>query len=107
LNVEGTDQIKVLKDTLSEQFGARQIFIFGSHAYGISDKESDIDVCIITNLKNKRKIDIIREIRRVLLNLISSPIDILVYNEDEFKKRARLKNTLEYKIVTDGMRIYG
>lgn len=100
-------QIEILKDALLDKFGTKQIFIFGSHAYGTPDQESDIDLCIITDLKHKRKIEIIREIRRLLLNLISSPLDILVYYEEEFRERARLKSTLEYKILTDGIPLYG
>ena len=49
----------------------------------------------------------IREIRRELINLISSPLDILVYNEEEFHRRAVLRNTLEHKIMSDGIRLYG
>jgi predicted nucleotidyltransferase len=107
LAVQVNDQIELLKDILSEKFGASQIFVFGSHAYGKADLESDIDLCVITDLKHKRKIEIIREIRRALLDSISSPMDILVYSEEEFKERAGLRNTLEYKIITDGLRIYG
>lgn len=98
---------ELLKKTLTEKFGVKQAFIFGSHAYGNPDQESDIDLCVVVELNNRRKIDIIREIRRELTNLVSSPLDILVYSEDEFKERAGLKTTLEHKILTDGIRIYG
>ena len=100
-------QTELLKETLTKKFGAKRIILFGSYAHGVPDKESDIDSCVIIDLKNKRKIDIIRAIRRELLDLISSPLDILVYGEKEFAERASLRNTLEYKIMTDGMRLYG
>lgn len=101
------EQIKLLRDTLSGRFDAKQIILFGSHADGKATKESDLDLCVIADLKNKRKLDLLREIRRELVDLISSPLDILVYNEDEFMARARLKNTLEYKIMRDGIKLYG
>ncbi len=107
MTVQVNEQIEVLKNTLSKKFKVKQMFIFGSFAYGKPGQESDLDLCVITNLKQKRKIEIIREIRRALLNLVSSPMDILVYYEEEFKERASLNNTLEHKIMTDGMRIYG
>ncbi len=107
MTIQENAQIKILKDALSDKFGTKQVFIFGSHAYGTPDQESDIDICVITNLKHKRKIEIMREIRQALLNLIYGPIDILVYYEEEFKERSRLKSTLEYKILTDGMPLYG
>ncbi len=101
------EQIEILKNILKEKFDIRQIYIFGSNAYGAPDKESDIDLCIIADFHNKRKIDIIREIRRELISLISNPLDILVYSENEFKERADLSNTFEHKILTDGIKVYG
>jgi predicted nucleotidyltransferase len=47
-------EVLQLKNTLTRKFGAKQIIIFGSHAYGKADKESDIDLCVITDLKDKR-----------------------------------------------------
>ena len=102
-----SEQIEILKNTLIRKLAVKQIFIFGSHAYGKPDKESDIDLCVLTDLNNKRKIDIIREIRRELIRMISNPLDILVYSEEEFKERAALKNTLEHKILMSGIRVYG
>ncbi len=102
-----SEQIEVLKNTLKKKFAVKQILVFGSHAYGVPDEESDIDLCVITNLDDRRKIDIIREIRRELIDLISNPLDILVYSEKEFKERAGLSSTLEHKILTNGIKVYG
>lgn len=99
-------QVELLRDTLSQKFGAKQIFLFGSQSNGQFADDSDIDVCVITNLHNKRKIDVLREIRRELLNRVASPLDILVYSEEEFAERARLGNTLEHKIMNEGVKLY-
>jgi len=107
LEMQVSEQIEILKNTLKKKFDVKQIFIFGSHAYGKPDKDSDIDLCVITDLNNKRKIDIIREIRRNLIELISNPLDILIYSEKEFEERAGLKSTLEHKILTNGLKVYG
>lgn len=102
-----SEQLELLKNTLTRKFDIKQIFVFGSTAYGKPDDKSDIDLCVIADLKNKRKIEIIREMRRELINLITRPMDILVYSEKEFRERASLKSTLEHKINTDGMKLYG
>ncbi len=107
MEIQISEQFELLKNTLKEKFGVKQIFIFGSYAYGEPNQDSDIDLCVITDLNNKRKIDIIRDIRRELINLISNPLDILVYSENEFKERAGLRNTLEHKILRDGIKVYG
>jgi predicted nucleotidyltransferase len=102
-----SEQIEILKNTLKEKFDVKQIFVFGSHAYGEPNKDSDIDLCVITDLNNKRKIDLIREIRRELIDLIFNPLDILVYSENEFNERAGNRSTLEHKILTSGLKVYG
>jgi predicted nucleotidyltransferase len=107
METQVSERIETLANKLREKFDVRQIFIFGSQAYGKPDEESDIDLCVITDLKNKRKIDIIREMRRELMDLISNPLDILVYTEKEFDERAGLRSTLEYKILLDGIKVYG
>ena len=105
MDAQVSKQVEILKNTLKKKFAVKQIFVFGSHAYGKPDEDSDIDLCVITDLNNKRKIDIIREIRRELIDLIFNPLDILVYSEEEFKERAGLRSTLEHKIMTNGMRV--
>jgi len=105
--VQVSERIEALVTKLKRKFDVRKIFIFGSQAYGKPDEESDIDLCVITDLKNKRKIDIIREIRCELTDLISSPLDIPVYTEKEFNERAGLRSTLEHKILLDGTKVYG
>jgi predicted nucleotidyltransferase len=107
MEAQVSERIETLVNKLKEKFNVRQIFIFGSQAYGKPDEESDIDLCVITDLKNKRKIDIVREIRRELIDLISNSLDILVYSEKEFNERAGLRSTLEYKILMDGIKVYG
>jgi len=106
LEMKVNEQIELLRDELKKIFAIKQIFVFGSYAYGEPDKESDIDLCVIAELNNKRKIDFIREIRRKLIDLISSPLDILLYSEKEFKERSVLTSTLEHKILMNGMKIY-
>lgn len=101
-----SEEINLLRDTLTTKFEVRQIILFGSFAYGEPNKDSDIDVCVITDFCGKRKIDLIREMRRELANLISSPLDILLYYGHEFEERSRLSGSLEYKILTQGVKIY-
>lgn len=100
------NQVETLIDILPKKFGAKKFFIFGSHAYGNPDPGSDLALCLIVDFTRKRKIEIIREIRRAMINLIASPMDILVYYEKEFEERSQLPNTLEHKIMTEGILVY-
>lgn len=99
-------ELKLAGKALAKKFGASRVILFGSHAYGRPDVESDVDICVILDLSGKRKIEVLREIRRELSPIISSPLDILVYSEHEFDERANLPSTLEHKILTQGIQVY-
>ena len=48
-----------------------------------------------------------RAIRREISSILKGSLDILLYSEKEFAQRANLKNTLEYKILNEGILISG
>jgi len=101
------NQISELADNISKKFNLKKILVFGSYAYGKPDINSDLDLCIITDLGNKRKIDLLRDIRREITLSVQLPIDILVYDDEEFNERSIHQNTLEHKIAKQGLLING
>jgi predicted nucleotidyltransferase len=98
-------EINKLVNQIIHEFPAKEIFLFGSYAVGNFKEESDIDLCIITD-KEARKIDLLKQVRRVIAPVVTKPVDLLVYKEDEFYERAGLNTTFEYKIKNEGIKIY-
>ncbi|NLO76840.1 MAG: nucleotidyltransferase domain-containing protein [Clostridia bacterium] len=84
----------------------QKIYLFGSYAYGKADHNSDLDLCVITNDSNIRKRDLIRLIRESISKVATKPVDILVYDQDEFLERAKINTTLEHKITNEGVSVY-
>ncbi|MCF6465952.1 nucleotidyltransferase domain-containing protein [Clostridium sp. Cult2] len=99
-------EINNLVDRISEVTPIQAIYLFGSFAYGEPDDGSDIDLCIIINENHIRKRDLIKLIRKSISEVATVPVDILVYDKEEFSKRARLCSTIEYKIINEGVSIY-
>ena len=95
-------EINSLANRIAKAFNPSQIFLFGSYAFGTPTSDSDIDLCVVTDLGGKRKPDLIREISREIYAVFHGSLDILLYGKDEFAQRASLKNTLEYKISNEG-----
>ena len=102
-NNELKSELKKLADKIKEITPATKIYLFGSYAYGTPNEDSDIDLCILTD-ENKRKLEILREIRRNVGD-INYPLDILVYKTDEFNERVNNKYIMESKIYKDGVQI--
>lgn len=83
------------------------IYLFGSYAYGNPNEESDLDICIITDDRSKRKVEIMKLVRKAISKVQSMPVDLLVYYSDEFNERAKSDFTLESQIFHDGVKLYG
>lgn len=88
-------------------FDISSIYLFGSYAYGNPNEYSDLDICIITDDKSKRKVEIMKIVRKAMAKVQSMPVDLLVYYSDEFNERAKSDCTLECKIFHEGVKIYG
>jgi len=99
-------QLNKVIDALNQNVRPKRIYLFGSCAYGQPNKDSDIDLCIITENDGQRKIEILRRARRALVDAVSMPVDLLVYEDEEFSKRAGLSTTFEHKIMNEGIVIY-
>jgi len=82
-----SEEIKLIGRIISQNCNSEKIILFGSYAKGTANNESDIDICILTDSKD-RKLNIIRKIRKALYEYVTKPVDLLVYNPQEFSERA-------------------
>jgi predicted nucleotidyltransferase len=100
--------VDLIIDRLDENIAMDEVIVFGSYAYGKPNTDSDIDLCVIVSDKETNKRVLTRKIRKILSPIIEDyPLDILVYDKDEFYDRAICDTTLEYKISREGVKVYG
>lgn len=83
--------------------GAERIILFGSRAKGTEREQSDIDICIIAQTQNKRRLAaaISSEIECEL------PVDILVYTPAEWEECINDDTSFASKILKEGTVLYG
>jgi predicted nucleotidyltransferase len=100
-------ELDKLTELIANAVPVEQIFLFGSHAYGTPNENSDIDLYVVLMDDTPlRDIDAGVEIRTAILRKKSMPVDIIAKKKSAFL--ARLDGiTLERKVVRDGVRIYG
>ena len=82
------------------------IYLFGSHAYGTPDAESDLDIYVVVpdNLEGS-PLDAGVAIRRQLRRKKTMPLDLLLGRSSVFHRRAQ-GLTLESEIANKGVQIY-
>jgi predicted nucleotidyltransferase len=106
MNVQGNEQLVNVILAINQSLDLHKIYLFGSFVMDKQDEQSDLDLCIITNNLNGRKLDMLRKIRYSINDKVSMPIDLLLYTTEEFDERAKLSSTLEYQIAKKGVVVY-
>lgn len=96
-------ELDYIKSQIVELFNPAEIIIFGSVAKGIFRDNSDIDLCIIKDTNDKRKL-----LTEMYIGIDSSiPFDLVLYTVEEWKKCVNDKSSFAYVINNTGVKIYG
>jgi predicted nucleotidyltransferase len=91
---------------LAESIHPERIYLFGSHAAGIADQDSDVDLLIVVPDTNQSRHDLALKGRANLWGL-EIPVDLIVCTESQFKRYGGVKNTVINEALCEGRLIYG
>ena len=99
-----TKEIDFIKEQLTKKFNPEKVILFGSQARMDSDKNSDIDLLVITNPNgNRRKLMV--EMDRALKGL-NYARDIIILSATEFEKNKLIAGTIARYAFQEGRIIY-
>ena len=101
---QNLDQIsKIIADTVPVE----AIYLFGSHAYGTQNKDSDIDLYVVfKDEMEMRELDAITAISFAISPVKKMSMDILGLKQKRFDD-LKMYATLERKIAREGVKLYG
>jgi len=103
-------EIEFIKEKLTEKFKPERVILFGSQARMDSDRNSDIDLLIITNPphpygnNNRRKLMV--EMDRALKGL-NYARDIIILSSTEYERDRLIAGTIARYAFKEGKVIYG
>ena len=98
--------LKEITRRLVAEFETEQVVLFGSHAWGMPDEDSDLDLLVIVSQSDLPPVQ--RDVRAHLATRgISVAMDILVKTRPEFERYSHVRASLEYKILRQGKVLYG
>lgn len=96
-------ELEHIKEQIVESYEPKEIILFGSVAKGVFKTNSDIDLCVIKDTSDKRKL-----LTEMYVGINSSvPFDLVLYTVEEWNKCSDDKNTFAYIIKNTGVKIYG
>ena len=97
--------IETVKNRLIKAYNPKELYLFGSYAWGNPDEKSDIDVLVVVSSSDEKPYK--RPLKGIAaLTGLRISKDILVYTRDEFEELANDVSTLCYKIKQEGVKIY-
>ena len=88
---------------VAERFNPDRIILFGSHAYGSPDADSDVDLLVVMPYDGtswQKAVEITAQVRA------RSPLDLLVRSPEEVRTRMELGDPFLKEIVTEGRVLY-
>ena len=100
----GQKQIKEITKIIVKNFQPEKIILFGSYAYGIPTRESDLDLLIIKDSDLPARIQN-RKIRK-LLSSLKIPVDVIVKTTREFELYKDIIGTIVYPANKFGKILY-
>jgi predicted nucleotidyltransferase len=98
-------QIEAAVQTLAEQAKPERILLFGSHARGDANEDSDLDFVVIEGQVSDRAKEMVR-LRRALRPL-RLPVDVLVYSTDDVARWGQQPGHALYWALREGRTVYG
>lgn len=98
--------ISKLIERIKERYKSEKIILYGSYAYGVPDEDSDIDLLIIKETK-ERPIDRRIAVRRLVSDIKRKiPFSSVVLTPDELSNRLELGDDFFLEITNRGKTLY-
>lgn len=90
---------------LVQEFAPEQVILFGSHAWGRPNADSDVDLLVIVSQSSETPMERALRARRSLRGL-NVPKDVLVETRAELEQARRVTASLENFIIERGSQLY-
>jgi len=96
-------KIENLCQQIVENFNPQKIILFGSHAYGKPNADSDVDLLVVMPFEGSDS----QKAVEILLNLEKTvPLDLLVRTSEQIRERIEMEDFFMREIIEQGKVLY-
>jgi len=101
-----TELLDEITKRLAESIHPERIYLFGSHAAGNAENDSDVDLLAVVPDTDQSTREIAIEGRSSLRDFLIS-FDLIVCTKSQFDRYADVKNTIMNEVLYYGRLVYG
>ena len=101
-----SDLLNETVERLKTEFQPEEIYLFGSHAWGTPNEDSDVDLMVIVPSSDERPIRRDQRAQKCLGRL-AVPADVLVRTRSEVDRYKHLRASLFHQVLNQGRKLYG
>jgi len=88
---------------IAKKFNPEKIILFGSYGYGTPKKNSDVDILVIIDSK-ERPVDLAIQVRSMVP--APFPVDLIVRTPEQIKERLSMNDFFIKEIINRGKVVY-
>lgn len=100
------DLLESVINRLKIEFQPEEIYLFGSHAWGTPNEDSDVDLMVIVPSSDERPIRRDQRAQKCL-DRLEVPADVLVRTRGEVDRYKHLRASLFHQVLHQGRKLYG
>lgn len=100
-------EIENIRDIIDEEYHPDRVILFGSHARGDADAQSDIDILVVSDSEQdlpryKRGMSVRRKLTKV-----HAPLDLLFYTHAGLARFSSVRQSFSATILREGVVLHG
>jgi len=100
------EQIQAVVRRIVEGYAPDKIILFGSYAYGVPTEHSDLDLLIIKEKAEAKRVERAIAVRTLLWYSEAPPMDILIRTPAEMARAAGISYSVETIAAEQGRLLY-
>lgn len=100
------DTLREISTRIANELHPERIILFGSHAWGRPNEESDVDLLVIVSDSDESPHDLAVRAHRALRG-IPVPCDIIVRTHAELARINPVRSSLIHRALTEGIPLHG
>ncbi len=105
MNAQVEEVLAEMTQRLVREFAPEQVILFGSHAWGEPNADSDVDLFVV--VKESDETPYQRDVRaHTVLRGLNTPKDVLVQTRAEVERALQVRASLENLIMQRGRQLY-